>query len=43
MTIITYGPNKPWTSGITTSMTASESRKGTKIVYNCYGRDVIMI
>ena len=43
MTIITYGPNKLWTSGITTAMTASESRKVTKIVYISYGRDDIMI
>jgi hypothetical protein len=38
VTIITYRPNKRWTSGITTTMTASESRKATKIVYICYGR-----
>jgi hypothetical protein len=43
MTIITYGPNKLWTSGITTAMTASKSSKATKIVYNCYGRDDIII
>jgi len=43
MTIITYGPNKLWTSGIATTMTASESRTATKIVYSCYGRDDIMI
>jgi len=43
MTIITYGPNKHWTSGSTTGMTASESRKAIKIVYICYGRDDIMI
>jgi len=42
MTIIIYGPNKLWTSGITTTMTESESRKATKIVYICYGRDDIM-
>jgi len=43
MSIITHGPNKLWTSGNTTAMTASESRKATKIVYNCHGRDDIMI
>ena len=43
MTIITYGPNKLWTSGIATAMTASESRQATKIVYISYGRDDIMI
>jgi hypothetical protein len=43
MTVITYGPNKPRTSGSTTAMTASESRKATKIVSICSGRDDIMI
>jgi len=43
MTIITHGPNMLWTSGNTTAMTASESGKATKIVYNSYGRDDIMI
>ena len=43
MTIITYGPNKLWTSGTTTAMTAWESTKATKIVYICYGRDDIII
>jgi len=43
MTIITYGPNMLWTSGSTTTMTASKSRKATKIVYISYGRDDIMI
>ena len=42
MTIITYGPNKLWTSGSTLATTVSESRKATKIVYICYGRDDIM-
>jgi hypothetical protein len=36
MTIITYGPNKLWTSGISRAVTASESRKATNIVYICY-------
>jgi hypothetical protein len=43
MTIITDGPNKLWTSGSTTAMTVRKSRKATKIVYNCYGRDNIII
>jgi len=43
MTIITDGPNKLWTSGSTTAMTVRKSRKATKIVYNCYGRDDIII
>jgi hypothetical protein len=43
MTIITYGPNMLWTSGITTAMSASKSRKATKSVYICYGRDDIII
>jgi len=43
MIIITYGPNMLWTSGITTAMTASKSRKATKMVYICYGRDNIII
>jgi len=43
MTIITDGQNKLWTSGSTTAMTVRKSRKATKIVYNCYGRDDIII
>jgi len=43
MSIITYGLNKIWTSGITKAITKSESKKATKIFYICYGRDDIMI
>jgi len=43
VTIITHVPNKLWTSGMTTAMNASESRKATKIANISYGRDVIMI
>jgi len=43
MTINTNARSMLWTSGSTTAMTASMSRKASNIVYICYGTDDIIL